>query len=73
MLFYVYNYWFDYILYISVIPMIGTWIFSWFFLVEGPNYLYRMEQIDRCKESVAFIAKINGTTEAYDQEEGSFQ
>ena len=42
-LYYVWNYWFDYLLFVSIIPMIITWIISYFFLVEGPNYLYRME------------------------------
>jgi len=31
-----------------------------YFIVEGPNYLYRKKMLDRCKESIRFIAKING-------------
>ena len=42
-LYYVWNYWFNYLLYVSIIPMIITWVISYFYLVEGPNYLYRME------------------------------
>jgi hypothetical protein len=48
-LYYVYNDWFGFLLYVSFIPMALTTIVSVFFIVEGPNYLYRKRMIDRCK------------------------
>lgn len=60
-LYYWYNHWFDYLVYISLIPMGITLIFSIFFLAEGPNYLYNKKDIDGCLVSLKFIAKMNGT------------
>lgn len=64
-LYYYYNYWRDFLLYISLLPMIATLIFSGLFLVEGPGYLYRKKEIDRCLESLKFIARVNGTLEKF--------
>ena len=61
-LYYTWNYWLDFLIYISIIPMIAIWLFSLAFLVEGPNFLFRKGRFAECQESIAFIAKINGKT-----------
>lgn len=45
-LYYWYNAWRDYLLYIAIIPMAATLVVSLFFLVEGPSYLYRKHRIE---------------------------
>ncbi len=65
-LYYWYNHWFDYLVYISLCPMGITLVLCIIFMVEGPNYLYNKKQIDRCLDSMRFIAKMNGTMEDYE-------
>lgn len=46
--------------------MVITLVVALIFMVEGPNYLYNKKQIDRCLDSLKFIAKMNGTMEDYE-------
>ena len=39
-LYYIYNHWANFLILFVLIPTIGVFIISLFFLVEGPNYLY---------------------------------
>lgn len=39
-LYYVYNHWDSFLILFVLIPTIGVFLVSLFFLVEGPNYLY---------------------------------
>jgi hypothetical protein len=39
-LFYVYNKWYNFLTLFVLIPMIGVFLISTFYLVEGPNFLY---------------------------------
>jgi hypothetical protein len=66
-LYYYYNYWYDYLLYVSIIPMVTVFIWSFFYLVEGPNYLYRKHKIEECKQSLKIIARVNGTLKKYEE------
>lgn len=50
-----------------------TLVFSMIFMVEGPNYLYNKKQIDRCLDSLRFIAKMNGTMEDYEMVAENFK
>lgn len=43
-LYYVYNHWANFLILFVLIPTIGVFIISLFFLVEGPNYLYGAER-----------------------------
>ena len=66
MLYYWYNYWRDYLIYIELIPMGATLLLSIFLMAEGPNYLYGKKKIDRCLKSLKWIARVNGTMEDYE-------
>ena len=47
-LYFYYNQWSDYLLYFNLIPMVITFIVSFFFLIEGPNFLYVQRREKDC-------------------------
>jgi hypothetical protein len=60
LLFYYYNIWYNYVVWIVLLPMIAIMIVSYFYLVEGPNFLYGKKRDRECLESLRVIAKYNG-------------
>lgn len=43
-LYYIYNEWYNFLILFVLIPMIGVFLISTFYLIEGPNYLYGMKR-----------------------------
>ncbi len=73
LLYYVYNYWYDYLLYICIIPMVITFFLTLFLLVEGPYFLYRNNRIEECLASLKFIATVNGTLDKFEEATRDFK
>jgi hypothetical protein len=47
-LYYFYNLWYNFLIIIVLIPMIGVFMISLCFLVEGPNFLYGEKREKEC-------------------------
>jgi len=46
---------------------------SFFFLVEGPNFLYSVGKQKECLDSFRTISKYNGTEDKFKEVEASFK
>jgi hypothetical protein len=65
-LYYVSNHWFTFLLYYVFIPMVFIFIFSYIYLVEGPNFLYGANRKNECLQSLKTIARYNNTILEYE-------
>ena len=60
-LYYYYNLWYNFLLYVSLIPIVVVFIFSLFFLVESPYYYLQNKKYQEYLKSLETIAKYNNT------------
>lgn len=58
-LYYTYNQWYNFLVNVLIIPMIGVTIIGSFYIVEGPNFLYAQKREKECLESLRTIAIYN--------------
>lgn len=66
MLYYYYNEWYNYLVLFILIPMVGVFLISTFYLVEGPNFLYGAKREKECLQSLKQIALYNDTLKYYE-------
>ena len=57
--------WQTYLVLCVLIPMLAILVLSFFFLVEGPNFLYSIGKEKECLASLKTIALYNGTLAEY--------
>lgn len=60
-LYYVYNWWYNYLIIFVLIPFIIIFIITYFFMVESPYFLHQEGRWDEYHKSLRYIASYNDT------------